>query len=222
MTARRRTPILLLLALVAVAAPGAARAESLGCRSGYSYAGIAALAHATGVSATVTAVRAARVTSGHVAAWIGIGGAGLGPGGTDEWLQVGISSLPGGTTEIYYEVALPDAAPVYTSVLPVSSGESHQIAIVESSSPGTWTVAVDGNPVALPIALPGSHGAWSPMLTSESFDGGVTTCNGYAFRFSGVRIAAAGVWQSLGKVQTFADSGTSVHASGGSLLIRHQ
>ena len=40
------------------------------------------------------AARRPNVLHGHVAAWVGVGGAGLGPGSTDEWLQVGISARP--------------------------------------------------------------------------------------------------------------------------------
>lgn len=216
--AARCGAVLLLLAFLTFAAPSSAAAA---CRSGYSYAGIAGSAPAAGVSATVTALRSARVTSGHVAAWVGVGGRGLGPGGTDEWLQVGISSLPGGRSEIYAEVARPGSAPVYMPLLPVAVGESHEVALYESGTPGMWTVRIDGNPVGLPIALPGAHAAWIPVVTSESFNGGVTSCNRYSFLFSGMRVASAGgAWLPLRNVQRFGDGGASVRARRGWLLVR--
>src|SRR5919108_122028 len=85
----------------------------------------------------------ARVTSGHVAAWIGVGGAGQGANGADEWVQIGVASLPGGTTELYYEVAFPGQRAAYTSLGPVSSGESHQVAVLETDEPNTWLVWLD-------------------------------------------------------------------------------
>ena len=42
--------------------------------------------------ATVTMTTGPRVAGGHVAAWVGVGGVGLGPNGTDQWLQVGFGS----------------------------------------------------------------------------------------------------------------------------------
>src|SRR3954469_261934 len=118
----------------AEAAPAGARACAT---TGYSYAGVQAIAPARGISARIAAVRQARVTSGHVAAWVGVGGPGLGANGADEWGEIGVSSLTGGTTELYYEVALPGARPAYTSLGAVASGESHQVAVLETDMPGT-------------------------------------------------------------------------------------
>jgi hypothetical protein len=48
------------------------------------------------------------VTPRHVAAWVGIGGEGLGPGGATEWIQAGLSAFPDGRTELNYdEVTMP-------------------------------------------------------------------------------------------------------------------
>src|SRR3954469_25838443 len=101
-------------------------------KAGYSYAGVQSLGPARGIAATLTAVRSAQVTSGHVAAWIGVGGPGQGANGADEWLQAGIASIQGGTTELYYEVAFPGVRAAYTAIRAVGAGESHQVEVVET------------------------------------------------------------------------------------------
>jgi hypothetical protein len=61
-------------------------------------------------------------------------------------------------------------------------------------------VWVNGKAVTDRIVLPGSHGAWPPVATAESWNGGTTgTCNGFAFRFEQVRVATqpGGAWRSL-------------------------
>src|SRR5438876_3018900 len=101
-----------LAAACAVAIPS--RAATAGCGvSSYSYAGVSSIEARYGVGAQITAVRKPDVTKGHVAAWVGVGGAGLGPNNTDEWLQVGLSAKPGEDPALYYEVARPNQAPRY-------------------------------------------------------------------------------------------------------------
>src|SRR5919197_593197 len=100
--------VLLAAAVLGTAAP--AVPASPGCaRTPYTYAGFAGGTRAGGVAATIAAVAEPRVADGHVAAWVGLGGPGAGPGGTDEWLQAGIAASPEGTAYLYSEVALPHA-----------------------------------------------------------------------------------------------------------------
>ena len=109
--------------------------------------------------ATVTMTTGPRVAGGHVAAWVGVGGVGLGPNGTDQWLQVGFGSTDSATTSLYYEVARPHAAPRFVALLDVVQiGQSHRIGVIEmQSQPGWWRVWVDGTPVTPPISLESSH-----------------------------------------------------------------
>lgn len=192
-------------------------------KAGYSYAGIQTLAPARGLSSRVTVSQQAQVTSGHVAAWVGVGGAGMGAGGADEWLQIGISSVPGGATELYYEVTRPGAPTQYVSLKPVQAGETHRVGVYESSA-NAWVVWLDGAPASAPIVLPGSHDRWEPMATSESYDGGATTCNAYAFQFADIKVLApSGAWQPVGKVTAFHDPGHSLRTlGGGSIFVRHR
>src|SRR5438552_19019879 len=77
----------------------------------YSYAGMLGSSTGYGVSATITPLNVPRPTKGHVAAWVGVGGEGMGPNGTNEWLQAGISAEPDNGVALYYELARPNTEP---------------------------------------------------------------------------------------------------------------
>ena len=194
--------LLVLVAMVAAAALGAPRALACGT-GGYSYAGLASPANGFGIGATVTPLGAFDILAGHVAGWVGVGGPGLGPHGSDEWLQVGFSGfpeLPG--SDLYYELALPNSPPAYhriSSDLPI--GKSARFAVLEMRNrQNWWRVWVNGSPASRPIHMPGSHGRWAPIATAESWDGGTAgVCNGFLYRFDRVSIARfpGGGWQEL-------------------------
>jgi hypothetical protein len=104
--------VLALAALAGGTAPATAQESSACGVAGYSYAGFASAKRAHGVRADLTAVREPSVVNGHVAAWVGVGGVGEGPNGSDSWLQVGVSSIAGlGESGLYYEVTRPGEAP---------------------------------------------------------------------------------------------------------------
>src|SRR5581483_998881 len=174
-----------------------------------------------GVAATITPLRVPAVVRGHVAAWAGVGGYGLGPGGSDEWLQVGISKLGSRAPALYYELTLPHREPRYVLLRRrVLLDRSYRVALLESSRrPGWWSVWVDGRRSTGPIHLPGSHGAWAPVATAESWNGGAPSCNAFAFRFSNVVAVArpGGGWTPLaGRVLAY--PGYRVVQSRGALL----
>ena len=207
------------LAALGVSAPVPASSKSTCGSSGYTYAGVFASNRASGVGATLTALSAPEVLDGHVGAWVGLGGQGQGPNGSDEWIQVGLSAFPGtGASSLYYEVARPGAAPVYheveTGIMP---GMVRRVLVSEvNGRPGVWRVWVNGKPVTEPIFLPGSHRAWVPVATAESWGGGsAAVCNGYRYRFDRVRVvhAAGAGWRKLA-------SGTSFHDPGYRVLVR--
>jgi hypothetical protein len=203
-------PLLLRILAVATATLAAACAAALpagaapaGCGvSSYSYAGLLGDTAGFGVGTRLSAVRAPQVTLGHVAGWVGVGGAGMGPGSTDEWLQVGLSATETAGTSLYYELALPHRKPRYVMLRGhIPLGRSFDVAVLESAArPGSWRVWVNGSAVTKAIYLPGSHGVWRPVATAESWNGDIGgTCNGYGFRFEQVRIATrpGGAWQPL-------------------------
>jgi hypothetical protein len=145
-------------AVAAVALGGAARALACGNSTGYSYAGLGAPSHAYGISATITTLDAFDVLNGHVAGWVGVGGPGQGPSGTNEWLQIGFSGFPGITgSDIYYEVAEPNRFPTYHQVadaLPV--GTVAKVTVLEMHNrPDFWRVWLNHKAVSPPIRLPG-------------------------------------------------------------------
>src|SRR4051794_18333201 len=126
---------LLVTALAALAAACsltvAAEAAPRTCGvSGYSYAGFLSPTPAYGVSGRLKLVASPQVDDGHVAAWLGVGGSGQGPNGTDAWVQVGISGFPDGHSELYYEFELPGKkAPHYVAIGSAAAGESHDVAV---------------------------------------------------------------------------------------------
>ena len=207
-----------LAAACAAALPAGAAPAGCGASS-YSYAGVLGSTAGFGVGARLAAVRPPSVTKGHVAGWVGVGGAGMGPNSTDEWLQVGISATEAQRPSLYYEVALPNEAPRYVMLkghVPV--GKTFDVAVLETQAhPGSWQVWVNGTAVTDRIFLPGSHGAWRPVATAESWNGdSAGTCNGYAFRFGQVRIATkpGGAWQPL--------TGSSLLSAPGYRLLRQR
>jgi hypothetical protein len=191
---------LLSLLAAALLAPAHPHAASCGA-SAYSYAGLLDTSPRYGVGATISVLRPPTIRGGHVAAWVGIGGSGLGPNGTDEWLQVGVSGEPGRGLALYYELALPGQAPRYVALRgAVTAGSAIRVAVVESAHrPGAWRVVVNGVARTEPLLLPGSHGAWRPVATTESWNGGIGACNSFAFAFSDVAVATSpgGRWTQL-------------------------
>ncbi len=180
--------------------------------SPFSYAGLGSDRKAHGVAATLVPTRAPSVSSGHVAGWVGVGGAG--PGGAGGWLQVGLATFSGHgsrMSQMYYEVAAPGATPYFVRLDPnVEPGDAHRVSVLEMSGrKAWWRVWVDHRPVSPPIHLPGSHSAWYTQAVGENWNGGTGACNSYAYRFTNVTLAHAsgGNWQPFEGSSVFADAG---------------
>ena len=167
----------------------------------YAYAGLQSPAAVNGIEAVVAALATPAVAWGHVGGWIGVGGPGQGPNGTNAWLQVGLSSFADdSTSRIYYEIALPGKAkPRYAELdTHVAVGTSHQLAISElPSAPGWWRVLVDNRPVTVAVHIAGSHGRWKAQAFGESWNGGQAVCNASDYSFASLRVAEAGTWTPL-------------------------
>jgi hypothetical protein len=201
---------------LALAVPGHARACGA---AGYTYAGVGSSSVAFGIRTTLTAAAAPNVQGGHVAGWVGVGGVGLGPHGSNEWIQVGLSAFPGsGESNLYYEVARPGRAPEYTEVATaLPAGLARSIAVLEMAHRRNWwRVWVNGTAVSRPVHLPGSHGAWRPIAAAESWAGTGRACNTFAYRFQAVSIAArqGGSWHRLIGGYTFHDAAYQVVRAG--------
>ncbi len=222
------TRLLLLGAFVACALlaalatpPDAAALEPCG-KPGYSYAGFQNAHRAHGVRATLVALAKPQVRNGHVAAWVGVGGAGLGPGGRDQWIQVGLSAFHGTGSNLYYEVASGSGVPRYEEIAAtVAPGRAQRVAVLEiSRRPGWWRVWVNGEPASPPIHLPGSSGRFEPIATAETWDGGSRVCNRFSYRFGGLGVAGApgGSWRRFVQAHRFEDRGYRVTASASSFV----
>ena len=152
-----------------------------------------------------------------MAGWVGLGGPGAGPGGTDEWLQAGIAAFADGAAALYYEVARPHSNPVYVELGPAVQAKRYRIAVVELATRRSWwRVRVDGRAVGRPVYLPASHGRWAPVATAESWNAGSAACNAYTFRFGHVVAAGApgGGWEALRSGHRLESAG--YHVVGGS------
>ena len=208
-------------AFAALSAPQpAASAPSLEpCTSkpGYSYAGFQSARRGHGVRATLAALASPRVSNGHVAAWVGIGGVGLGPNGSNQWLQVGMNAFEDSGSNLYYEVAAGGNAPRYHEIAAdITPGRRHRVAVLEMSHRRDhWRVWVDGKPVSRPIFLKGSSGRFEPIATAESWKGGTRGCNRIAYRFEGLGVAAGrgGSWQPFRRAHRFHDRGYRITRS---------
>lgn len=202
--------VLLFAALVAVFAAAVARPaataslshRATNCWTGYSYDGVQGASRTFGVGATLRLDRPSEVTVGHVAAWIGVGGAGMGPGGSDEWIQAGIAHEEDGTDALYYEYKRPgDADATFVQLQRAVPGVAYSLFVYERATQrDAWRVMLNGVKMSDPVVLPGSHGAFQAVATAENWDGGVAgSCNGYAFDFTSlsVRTTFGGAWQAF-------------------------
>jgi hypothetical protein len=191
--------------------------------SGYAYAGVGSSARGYGIATRLTATTAPQVLNGHVAGWVGVGGPAMGPNGSDEWLQVGLSAFPGSSTSsLYYEVAQPRQAPSYHELeAGLPAGTKRKVAVAElAGRPSWWRVWVDDKPASDPVYLPGSHGAWRPLATTETWGAGSRVCNRFRYRFDAVSIATRpGGWQRLGRHYTFQDHGYRIRPLGAARFI---
>jgi len=229
-----RSPRLAVLAVVAALVGVAAVPAASACSGAtYAYAGVAGMTAVSGVGATVTpGTSGFDIVAGHVAGWVGVGGPGEGPGGSDEWLQVGLSSFPSWDGhDVYYELALPGGQPTYHRVAAgVPAGSPVRVAVLEMRGrPGWWRVWVNREPVSAPIRLPESHARWRPVVTAESWDGGTDACNAFLYSFDRISIATrpGGLWSPLAQTQPLDIGGTTlvrehghVEAAAGDVAVR--
>ena len=190
-----------LAAACALGAPSRSRAAEACGTSSYSYAGLLAANVRYGIAATISPLGAPTVIGGHVAAWVGVGGQGEGPNGSDEWLQAGISVEPTRGTALYYELTLPGRSARYVMLKGhLQLDRSYRVAVLESHLwRGWWAVWVNGTRVSRLIRLPGSHGMWRPVATSESWNGDIGACNRFEFAFDRVNVAGqpGGAWSPM-------------------------
>lgn len=204
--------------------PEAAALEPCGNKAGYSYAGFQSANRGHGIRATLVSLGNPNVRNGHVAAWVGVGGSGLGPNGTNQWLQVGLNAFHGTGSNLYYEVTTGGAAPRYHEIAAnVSPGLRHRVAVLEiGKRPNWWRVWVNGKPASPAIHLPGSSGRFQPIATAETWNAGSPVCNGFNYRFDGLGVAASrgGSWHRFVQAHRFEDRHYRVTSSATSFVAR--
>ena len=204
-----RARLALVAGAVAAALAGAFTPSAWACSRGYSYAGLYSSQPAVGVAASLSMLGLPTVTSGHVAAWVGVGGPGLGPNGADEWLQVGLASFDSSRAHLYYEVALPGRAPEYVELASgIEPGRVIRVGLLELPfAPGTWVVISPAG-ISGPFYLPDSDDAWAPVATAESWAAGGSQCNRSSYRFGRVELAnSRGGWRRMRRASKLQDPG---------------
>lgn len=227
-----RTPTMVaavtLAAACALAGTARAGTTTATCGQGtYAYAGLGGRDTASGVSATIVPTAIPTVRAGHVDGWVGVGGPGMGPRGTDEWIQVGLTSVPNeAQSSVYYEIVRPGHSDVTRKLRSVVRvGEVHRFAVRElAGRPGWWRVWLDGAAASAPVFLPASHARWTAQAVGESWAGMTSgLCNAYAYGFTNVAFASArdGVWSAFHRVQLFQSANyLLVRRSASSFLAR--
>lgn len=192
--------------------------SALACPKGYSYAGLYSRSKASGIAATISALEGPAVfgSTGHVAGWVGVGGPGLGPGGTDEWLQVGLATFGDSSqSRLYYELALPGRSPEYVELASgIRAGRRLRVSVLELPFARDFWIVVSSAGIAGPFYLPHSHLRWEPVATAESY-AETTRCNRYAYRFGGLQLARPdGGWDAMRGAWTLEDPGSRLTRRG--------
>ena len=177
--------------LVAAPAPASPRTGLANCARGYTYAGYAGRDGSGDVSATIAAVSRPSVTTGHAAAWVGVGGAHAGRGNTSEWLQAGLAAFPRLGLRLYVEEVSLGQARRFFDLGPAVVGRRYRFGVRETGT-DVWHAFVDGRAVGRPAYLPTDAGSWRPVVTTESWTAGRAACNRYAYRFDDVSVRLAG------------------------------
>jgi len=208
----------ILLVLLACCAAAVLAPAALACPKGYSYAGLYSPSRASGISATISMLDtpSAFGEASHVAGWVGVGGPGLGPNGSDEWLQVGLATF--GTSSggrLYYELARPGSPPQYQELAAgIVPGIRVRVAVQELPYARNQWIVVSPAGVSGPFYLPHSHRSWAPVATAESY-AETHRCNRYAYRFDGLQLARKdGTWQTMRRAGTLQDPGWRLRRQG--------
>jgi hypothetical protein len=182
------------------------KAAPAGCAHGYTYGGFASRDGVRGVTASVTARRRPTVTTGHAAAWVGVGGVHQARGGANAWLQAGIAAFPRTGLRLYVEEVSLGQRRHFVDLGPARLGRSYRVTVVETER-DVWVASIDGRRVGIPAYLPTGGGSWRGIATAESWAAGRAACNSYGYGFTAVSVLHGG-WQALGAAQLVGDGVT--------------
>lgn len=182
------------------------------CARGYSYAGFASQEGVRGASATITATGLPTVSSGHAAAWVGVGGVHQGRGGANEWLQAGIAAFPGTGLRLYVEEVARGSRRRFADLGPARRGRSYRIRILEQAA-DFWRASIGGRSVGTPAYLPTDRGSWRAVTTAESWAAGRSSCNRYAYRFDRLSVLSGPDWRRPARLDRV--GGNAARVTGG-------
>ena len=171
-----------------------------GCARGYSYGGFASRDGVRGVTASIVAQRRPSVSTGHAAAWVGVGGVHEAVGGASAWLQAGVAAFPHTGLRLYVEEVSLGKQRRFFDLGPAAVGRSYRVAVVETGR-DVWRASVDGRPVGAPAYLPTGGGSWRGVATAESWAAGRAACNTYGYRFERIAVLN-GSWSPVTDAQT--------------------
>lgn len=176
-----------------------------------------------GIAATITELEQPEIASGHLAAWVTVGGEGEESDGTGSWVQIGVwnrggvaamwairkadgyqtdttGNVSGGVgDDIYVETISRDHYSL-RRIGAVQVGQPIRVAVLEMASrPGWWRAWLNGRPVSSPIYLTLTFTSPQPMdAAAEDYnDVPGHGCNHFAYRFSGIAVASrrgGGAW----------------------------
>ena len=186
------------------------KASAPGCARGYSYGGYASRDGVKGIAAAISAARLPSVSSGHAAAWVGVGGIHEARDGANAWLQVGIAAFPRTGLRLYVEEVSLGKPRQFFDLGSAAVGRSYRVAVVETGR-DVWEATIDGRSVGQPAYLPTGGGSWRGVTTAESWAAGRASCNRYGYRFEGIS-ALRGTWTPLAQAQTIGDGITRAGA----------
>lgn len=182
------------------------KASAPGCARGYSYGGFASRDGVSGIAASISAARLPVVSSGHAAAWVGVGGIHEGRGGANAWLQAGVAAFPHTGLRLYVEEVSLGKARQFFDLGRAAVGRSYRVAVVETGH-DVWQATVDGRTVGRPAYLPTGGGSWRGVTTAESWAAGRASCNRYGYRFEDVS-TLHGTWSPLARTQAIGNGVT--------------
>jgi hypothetical protein len=177
-----------------------------GCAHGYTYGGFASRDGVHGITASVVAQRRPAVSTGHAAAWVGVGGVHQARGGASAWLQAGVAAFPHSGLRLYVEEVSLGQGRHFVDLGPAKLGRSYRVAVFETGR-DVWRASIDARHVGRPAYLPTGGGAWRGVATAESWAAGRAACNSYGYGFSDVSVLRDG-WQTLGAAQLVGNGAT--------------
>lgn len=169
----------------ACAAVAAASTVATAGAAAYTYAGVVSVGPTAGAAATIVALQAPQVETGHVAAWVGVRGAG-------GWVQAGVAvPAPGRPMVLYEEIRRP-AGYHFVVLGRAEVGAVYRIEVRRvPGQASAWRVVVDGRRRGRDVVLPGGATGEQAQVVAENWRVVPGRCNAFSFRFAAVAVGSS-------------------------------